>query len=87
MGMATFVFMPESLRCEHFLLLYPLICPWTFFGGFHVVAVVKGAAVHVWVPVSVGCLVHCALTLKSGTARSYGGCGFTFLEKAKITED
>ena len=47
-------------------------------------AVVKGAAVRVWVPVSFGRLLCCALTLKSGAARSHGGCGFTiFFFKAK----
>lgn len=46
-------------------------------------ALVKGAAVHVWAPVSFGCLVCSALTL-GGAARSHGGCGVTiFFLKAK----
>lgn len=45
-------------------------------------ALVKGAAVHVWAPVSFGCLVCSALTL-GGAARSHGGCGATIFLKAK----
>ena len=40
-------------------------------------AVVKGAAVRVWVPVSFGRLLCCALTLKSGSTGSFASCGFT----------
>ena len=48
-------------------------------------AVVKGAAVHVWAPVSFGCLVCSALTLKSGAARSHGGCGVTIFFFFKLS--
>lgn len=48
-------------------------------------AVVKGAAVCVWVPVSFGRLLCCALTLKSGAARSHGGCSFTIFFFLKLS--
>ena len=65
-------------HCVHAAhLLYPFTCPWTF-SCFLVLAIVNSAAVSTEVHVSFWITVLSRYIPRSGIARSYGNCVFSF---------